>query len=69
MGGVFFVAGLFLVFELHILALIVTVVGIFGGLIARSFDYDEGFHIHKDEIKRTEKAWRSVEGEVSKYGA
>ncbi|MDF2926139.1 MAG: subunit of quinol oxidase [Paenibacillaceae bacterium] len=67
-SGVFFVAGFFLVFEWHIAALVVTL-GVLAGLIIRSFDYNDGYHVHKDEIKRTEQAWRSVEGEVNKYGA
>lgn len=68
MCAVFGMVGLFLVFELHILALIAAV-GILIGLAVRSFDYDEGYHVHLDEIRETEKAWRSVEGEVNKYGA
>jgi cytochrome aa3-600 menaquinol oxidase subunit I len=68
MCAVFGLVGFFLVFELHILALI-TAIGILIGLAVRSFDYNEGYHVLVDEIKETEKAWRSVEGEVNKYGA
>ncbi|RAU94004.1 cytochrome aa3 quinol oxidase subunit I [Paenibacillus sp. YN15] len=68
MGGVFLVAGFLLVFELHIASL-VALVGILAGLVIRSFDYDEGYHVHTDEIAHTEKAWRSMEKEVSKYDA
>ncbi len=68
MGGVFMVAGFLLVFELHIAAL-VALVGVVVGLIIRSFDYDEGYHVHIDEIAYREKAWRSMEKEVNKYDA
>lgn len=68
MGGVFMVAGFLLVFELQIASL-VALVGILAGLIIRSFDYDEGYHVHIKEIRETEKAWRSMEKEVSKYDA
>lgn len=54
---VFGVAGFFLVFEWH-LAAIVAALGIFAGLIVRSFDYNDGYHIHADEIIQTERAWR-----------
>ncbi|MNC81602.1 Quinol oxidase subunit 1 [compost metagenome] len=62
------VAGFLLVFELHIAAL-VALVGVVVGLIIRSFDYDEGYHVHIDEIAYREKAWRSMEKEVNKYDA
>lgn len=68
MGGVFMVAGFLLVFELHIAAL-VALVGVIVGLIIRSFDYDEGYHVHTHEIAYREKAWRSMEKEVNKYDA
>jgi cytochrome aa3-600 menaquinol oxidase subunit I len=67
-SGIFGVAGFFLVFELHLAALL-SLIGIVVCLAVRSFDYDEGFHVHVSEIKQTEKAWRSREGEVNKYGA
>ncbi len=66
MGGVFLVAGFFLVFEWHIAAAIAAI-GIFAGLIIRSFDYNNGYHVKREEIKATEKAWRTVDGEVQKY--
>jgi len=58
---IFGVAGFFMVFEWHIAALIAGL-GILGGLIARSFDYNDGHHIHKDEIKKTERSWRKAGG-------
>ena len=66
MGGVFLVAGFFLVFEWHIAAA-VAAIGIFAGLIIRSFDYKNGYHVKVNEINATEKAWRSVDGEVHKH--
>ena len=57
MSGIFLVAGFFLVFEWIIPAAIVTL-GVFAGLLIRSFDYNEGFHIKLDVIKKTERAWR-----------
>lgn len=66
MGVAFGVAGFFLVFEWHIAAAIAAI-GIIAGLIYRSFDYDEGYHIPVDEIKETESKWRNVEGEVHNY--
>ncbi|MFE8703519.1 cytochrome aa3 quinol oxidase subunit I [Cytobacillus sp. FJAT-54145] len=62
----FGIAGFFLVFEWHILAAIAAL-GIIAGLIYRSFDYNDGYHIHVDEIKETEKSWRNVEGEVHNH--
>ncbi|GGF98280.1 cytochrome aa3 quinol oxidase subunit I [Paenibacillus abyssi] len=63
---VFGISGFFLVFEWHIAAA-VAAVGIFAGLIIRSFDYNDGFHVHKEEIEQTESAWRNGEGEVNRY--
>jgi cytochrome aa3-600 menaquinol oxidase subunit 1 len=60
MGAIFGIAGFFLVFEWKIAALVATV-GIIIGLIIRSFDYNDGFHVTVDEIKETEKAWRNVD--------
>lgn len=54
---VFGLAGFFLVFEWKIAAAIAAI-GILVGLIIRSFDYDEGFHVGVDEIIKTERAWR-----------
>ncbi|MDZ5473716.1 cytochrome aa3 quinol oxidase subunit I [Bacillus sp. 31A1R] len=62
----FGIVGFFLVFEWHILAAI-GALGIVAGLIYRSFDYNDGYHIHVDEIKETEKSWRNVEGEVHNH--
>lgn len=62
----FGITGFFLVFEWHIAAAIASI-GIIAGLIYRSFDYNDGYHIHLDEIKNTERKWRRVEGEVNKY--
>lgn len=66
MGAVFGISGFFLVFEWHIAAA-VAAIGIFVGLIIRSFDYDEGYHVKVDEIKAIEKSWRNVEGEVHNH--
>lgn len=68
LSGVFFVVGFFMVFELHIPAL-VCAIGIIAGLAIRSFDYNNGHHVHIEEIRDTEKAWRIKEGEVNRYGA
>ncbi|WNF25000.1 cytochrome aa3 quinol oxidase subunit I [Mesobacillus jeotgali] len=57
MGVVFGISGFLLVFEWTIAAGIAAL-GIFAGLAFRSFDYDEGFHVHKDEIFETESKWR-----------
>ncbi|MDQ1911464.1 cytochrome aa3 quinol oxidase subunit I [Paenibacillus sp. GD4] len=66
MSAVFGVAGFFLVFEWHIAAA-VAAIGIFAGLIVRSFDYNEGYHVHKEEIEQTERKWRNRKGEVNRY--
>jgi cytochrome aa3-600 menaquinol oxidase subunit 1 len=65
-SAVFGIAGFFLIFEWKIAAL-VAAVGIIVCLIVRSFDYNDGFHVHVDEIKKTEKAWRKVDKEVKKH--
>ncbi|WP_438448124.1 cytochrome aa3 quinol oxidase subunit I [Gorillibacterium sp. sgz5001074] len=57
---IFGIAGFLLVFEWHIAALIATL-GILAGLAVRSFDYNEGYHIHTDEIYETERTWRKEE--------
>lgn len=65
--AIFFgVAGFFLIFEWKTAALIASI-GIFAGLILRSFDYNDGFHVKVDEIKKTEKAWRSLDKEVKNH--
>ncbi|ULT59796.1 cytochrome aa3 quinol oxidase subunit I [Neobacillus drentensis] len=66
MGVIFGVAGFFLVFEWKIAALVATV-GILGGLIVRSFDYNDGFHVKVDEIKKIEKAWRGKDKGVNNH--
>ncbi|MBY0120357.1 cytochrome aa3 quinol oxidase subunit I [Bacillus sp. S/N-304-OC-R1] len=66
MGVIFGIAGFFLVFEWHIAAA-VAAIGIFAGLIIRSFDYNEGYHVKVDEIKKIEKSWRNKEGEVHNH--
>jgi cytochrome aa3-600 menaquinol oxidase subunit 1 len=63
---IFGVAGFFLVFEWHLLAAIAGL-GIIAGLIYRSFDYNDGHHIHVEEIIKTERVWRNVDGEVNRY--
>jgi cytochrome aa3-600 menaquinol oxidase subunit I len=63
MGAVFGIAGFFLVFEWHIAAAIAGI-GIIAGLVIRSFDYDDGYRVKVNEIKKIEKSWRNVEGEV-----
>ncbi|RSK53972.1 cytochrome aa3 quinol oxidase subunit I [Bacillus canaveralius] len=63
---VFGIAGFFLVFEWHIAAAIAGL-GIIAGLIVRSFDYNDGYHVPVEEIKETEHAWRNVEGEVNNH--
>lgn len=57
---VFGLAGFLLVFEWHIAALVATL-GILAGLAVRSFDYNEGYHVHTDEIYETELTWRKGE--------
>ncbi len=66
MGIIFGIAGFLLVFEWH-LAAAVAAIGIFACLIVRSFDYNDGYHIHKAEVEQTEQAWRLREGEVNRY--
>lgn len=59
MMGMFFVASFGLVFNWITLAII----GLIGGLImmvVRSFDYDEGYHVEVDEIKRIERKARRL---------
>ncbi len=61
MAVVFGITGFFLVFEAHIAAA-VAAIGIVIGLVIRSFDYNDGYYVSVDEIKRTERTWRNVEG-------
>lgn len=57
MSVAFGIVGFFLVFEWFTLAAIWSI-GIIGGLIANSFDYDEGYHVSKEEVIETERKWR-----------
>lgn len=66
MSTVFGIAGFFLIFEWKIAALIATL-GIIVCLIIRSFDYNDGYHVHVEDIKKTEKAWRKVDKEVKNH--
>lgn len=59
MGVIFGIVGFLLVFEWKI-ATAVAAIGILAGLIIRSFDYNDGYHVHLDEIKETESTWRKV---------
>jgi cytochrome aa3-600 menaquinol oxidase subunit 1 len=65
-SAVFGVVGFLLVFEWH-LAAAVGAVGIIIGLIVRSFDYNDGHHVHIEEVEQTEQAWRQGKGEVHDY--
>lgn len=65
-SAIFGVVGFLLVFEWQIAAL-VGAVGILITLAVRSFDYNEGYHVHIEEIEETEKAWRNKQGEVHHY--
>jgi cytochrome aa3-600 menaquinol oxidase subunit I len=66
MAVVFGIAGFFLVFEWKVAALVATI-GIIGGLVARSFDYNDGYHVKIDEIKATERKWRSTSKGVNNH--
>jgi len=44
-----------------VLALIAGL-GVLLGLALRSFDYDEGYHVTKEEVKQIESSWRTVKG-------
>ncbi|HLO11414.1 MAG TPA: cytochrome aa3 quinol oxidase subunit I [Pseudoneobacillus sp.] len=66
MAVVFGVTGFFLVFEWKIAAL-VAAIGIFAGLIIRSFDYNDGYHVKMDEIKKTESKWRGTSKGVNNH--
>lgn len=65
-SAIFGIVGFLLVFEWQVAAL-VGAVGILITLIVRSFDYNNGYHVHVEEIEETEKAWRNKEGEVHRY--
>lgn len=63
---VFGIAGFFLVFEWNVAAAIAAI-GIIAGLIYRSFDYNDGFHVRVDEIIKTERNWKKVDKEVNNH--
>ncbi|MCM3217578.1 cytochrome aa3 quinol oxidase subunit I [Niallia taxi] len=54
---IFGAAGFFMVFEWIPLAAIAAAF-IFVGLLVRSFDYNDGYHVKVDDIKKIERAWR-----------
>lgn len=54
-----FVAGFGLVFEWMWMA-VGGLLAVFVMMVIRSFDYDEGFHVEVDEIKRTERSARRL---------
>ena len=54
---IFGAAGFFMVFEWIPLAAIAATF-IFVGLLVRSFDYNDGYHVKVDDIKKIERAWR-----------
>ncbi|MGJ7919854.1 cytochrome aa3 quinol oxidase subunit I [Neobacillus sp. LXY-4] len=66
MAVIFGIAGFFLVFEWTIAAAIASI-GIIAVLIARSFDYNDGYHVPVDEIIKTERAWKKVDEEVKNH--
>ncbi|WP_147532767.1 cytochrome aa3 quinol oxidase subunit I [Bacillus marasmi] len=66
MSVVFGVAGFFLVFEWKIAAAVASI-GIIACLIARSFDYNDGYHVQIDEIIQTEGKWKKVDEEVKNH--
>ncbi|UOQ46759.1 cytochrome aa3 quinol oxidase subunit I [Gracilibacillus caseinilyticus] len=53
----FGIVGFFLVFEWFTLAIISSVLIIIG-LIANTFDYDDGYHIPAEEVEEEEREWR-----------
>ncbi|RSK26668.1 cytochrome aa3 quinol oxidase subunit I [Bacillus sp. HMF5848] len=53
----FGIVGFLLVFEFITLAGIASLL-IIAGLIIRSFDYNDGYYVSKDEVIRTERGWR-----------
>lgn len=58
------IVGFLLIFEVKAAAL-VAALGIIISLIARSWQYNDGYHIHTDEIKKIETAWRNSEKGVN----
>ncbi|MBY7144629.1 cytochrome aa3 quinol oxidase subunit I [Virgibacillus sp. NKC19-3] len=59
MMAILFAACFALVFEWITLA-VIGLIGVLVMMVIRSFDYDEGYHIDVDEIKRTERAARGL---------
>ncbi|WP_181350840.1 cytochrome aa3 quinol oxidase subunit I [Thalassobacillus sp. CUG 92003] len=59
MMAIMFMASFFLVFEWIWLA-IASLIGVIIMMVIRSFDYDDGFHVEVDEIKRTERSARGL---------
>ncbi|WP_373893873.1 cytochrome aa3 quinol oxidase subunit I [Virgibacillus natechei] len=59
MMAILFFASFALVFEWITLA-VIGLIGFLVMMVIRSFDYDEGYHINVDEIKRTERAARGL---------
>ncbi|UJL45858.1 cytochrome aa3 quinol oxidase subunit I [Virgibacillus sp. NKC19-16] len=59
MMAILFFASFALVFEWITLA-VIGLIGVLVMMVIRSFDYNEGYHIDVDEIKRTERAARGL---------
>ncbi|KAB8138967.1 cytochrome aa3 quinol oxidase subunit I [Gracilibacillus oryzae] len=57
LGVAFGIVGFFLVFEWFTLAVISSILIVIG-LVANSFDYDDGYHIPVDELEEEEREWR-----------
>ncbi|MGN8644714.1 cytochrome aa3 quinol oxidase subunit I [Gracilibacillus sp. HCP3S3_G5_1] len=57
LAAAFGVVGFFLVFEWFTLAIIASI-GIVVGLIANTFDYDDGYYIPVEELEKEEREWR-----------
>ncbi|MFD1020347.1 cytochrome aa3 quinol oxidase subunit I [Thalassobacillus hwangdonensis] len=59
MMGILFFASFFLVFEWITLAVIALIAGVVM-MVIRSFDYDDGYYVEVDEIKRIERSARRL---------
>ncbi|MFC4403142.1 cytochrome aa3 quinol oxidase subunit I [Gracilibacillus xinjiangensis] len=57
LGVAFGIVGFFLVFEWFTLAIISSILIVIG-LVANSFDYDDGYHISVEELEEEEQEWR-----------
>ncbi|WP_018933643.1 cytochrome aa3 quinol oxidase subunit I [Gracilibacillus lacisalsi] len=57
LAAAFGLVGFFLVFEWFPLA-IISAIGIVVGLVANTFDYDDGYHIPVEELEEEEREWR-----------